>query len=154
MAKLLLALLLAVQLSAVGLPWRCVGCERDEKGKIKRSRQAVNAFRKRNPAPAECKKVGCVVDHIIPLACALTVDEHKALDVPANMQWQTKPKGKAKDAWEKELCERDSYKRGQIARKRGQFLPFLAWPQDVITIRRDGTSDDDLRTMYWYGVKR
>jgi hypothetical protein len=139
--KILLSLLLASALWA-GLPFRCTGCERDDDGKIKRSRKAVNAFKKRNPAPSECKKLGCVVDHIVPLACAVTPEEHKALDVPANMQWQTKTAGKAKDRWEKDLCERDSIKRGEIARARGQRLPFIAWPQVTVTRSASDSSPD------------
>ena len=40
---------------------------------------------------------GCVIDHIIPLACG-------GSDTPANMQWQTIAEGKAKDRTERANC--------------------------------------------------
>jgi len=40
---------------------------------------------------------GCVVDHIIPLACG-------GADAPSNMQWQTVAEAKAKDKTERFAC--------------------------------------------------
>lgn len=103
---------------------RCTGCERDDAGKIKRNPRMVAEFRKRNPVPAQCQpKRSCVVDHIIPLACALVPADHKMLDTPANMQWSTIAEGKAKDLWELQLCRVTSVERQNIARRHGQALP-------------------------------
>ena len=40
---------------------------------------------------------GYIVDHIRPLACG-------GLDIPSNMQWQTKSDAKAKDKTERAAC--------------------------------------------------
>ncbi len=44
-----------------------------------------------------CK--GYVIDHVKPLACG-------GADAAENMQWQTIAEGKAKDKWERKVCEK------------------------------------------------
>lgn len=53
-------------------------------------------FKKANPCPYS-REQGCIIDHIIPLACG-------GIDHPENMQWQTKAEAKAKDKWERKRC--------------------------------------------------
>lgn len=66
-----------------------------------RSVAAKRAFRRQHPCPATGYSTGpCpgyVIDHIKPLACG-------GPDAPDNMQWQTVPDGKAKDAVERRNC--------------------------------------------------
>ena len=71
---------------------------------VVRSRAQVNHFKKANACPGtgissikSCN--GYVVDHIKPLSCG-------GADNPSNMQWQTIAEGKAKDKWERKLCNR------------------------------------------------
>jgi len=82
---------------------RCRTCERDDRGRIARSRAARTQFRSDNPCPATGETKGpCpgyVIDHIKPLACGGT-------DEPENMQWQTKSAAHAKDKWETAGCIR------------------------------------------------
>jgi len=67
----------------------------------KRSKAAVDAFKRENPCPYTGKRSGpCrgyVIDHIKPLACG-------GADDPSNMQWQTIAAGKVKDKWERRGC--------------------------------------------------
>ena len=76
---------------------RCVNCERDAQGRIKRSAAAVRQFKRSSECPTgdhfmgRCP--GYVVDHIIPLQCG-------GLDAPENMAWMSVEDGKVKDAWE------------------------------------------------------
>ena len=69
--------------------------------RIKRSQSAKVEFKREQLYPATgaskgpCK--GWVIDHIKPLACG-------GDDAPANMQWQTVAKRKAKDKWEQKGC--------------------------------------------------
>jgi hypothetical protein len=67
----------------------------------KRSKAAIDAFKRENPCPSSGKHSGpChgyVIDHISPLACG-------GADNPSNMQWQTVAAGKAKDKWERKGC--------------------------------------------------
>lgn len=94
------ALVVAVAVLALARH-RAEGVERDDHGKIKRSRAAVASFRKAHPCPATGKArgpcPGYVVDHILAL-CRHGKDE------PENMQWQSRADAKAKDKWE---CARD-----------------------------------------------
>jgi hypothetical protein len=73
------------------------GVTRDAHGRIARSPQALQQFKKANPCPATGKTYGqCpgyVVDHVTPL-------KRGGADAPSNMQWQTKAEAKAKDRWE------------------------------------------------------
>jgi hypothetical protein len=73
---------------------KCIGCARDSKGRIRRSRAATGAFRKSHPCPATGKMSGgCpgyVIDHVVPL-------KRGGADAPTNMQWQTRAAAKAKD---------------------------------------------------------
>jgi hypothetical protein len=72
----------------------CASCERDSRGRIKRSESATQTFRRLNPCPATGKIAGgCpgyVIDHVVPL-------KRGGPDAPSNMQWQTKAEAKAKD---------------------------------------------------------
>jgi hypothetical protein len=74
---------------------RCKNCDRDQNGKILRSRDARKAFKKGTGFPDG--RPGFVIDHIIPIACG-------GADVPSNMQWQTKEAAKAKDKRERAGC--------------------------------------------------
>lgn len=73
------------------------GVHRDSHGKIARSPQALQQFKKAHPCPATGKTYGAcpgyVVDHVIPL-------KRGGADAPGNMQWQTKAAAKEKDRWE------------------------------------------------------
>ncbi len=64
---------------------RCSNCDRDEHGKILRSDKAKKGF---------MRATGY---HIRPLACG-------GLDIPSNMQWQTKSDAKVKDKSERAAC--------------------------------------------------
>jgi hypothetical protein len=74
---------------------RCENCDRDEHGKILRSRRAKKAFESATGYPHG--RPGYVIDHIRPLACG-------GRDVPSNMQWQTKSDARAKDKKERAGC--------------------------------------------------
>jgi hypothetical protein len=74
---------------------KCSTCARDSHGKIKRSKEAVKAFEKASGYPHGRK--GFVIDHVVPLACG-------GLDVPENLQWQSKAEAAAKDKWERNTC--------------------------------------------------
>jgi hypothetical protein len=70
---------------------------RDAHGKIQRSAQAKDDFKRSHPCPSTGKSSGrCpgyVVDHITPL-------KRGGADAPGNMQWQTIEEAKIKDRWE------------------------------------------------------
>jgi ribosomal protein L44E len=74
---------------------RCESCDRDEHGRIVRSKDAKKAFEKATGFPKG--RPGFVIDHIKPLACG-------GADLPSNMQWQTKEEAKAKDKVERRGC--------------------------------------------------
>ena len=120
--------LASVQYACAGVPFRCNDCERDEHGKIKRSAAAVKAFKRAHPLPAECRLKGeaCVVDHIVPISCATSPEMQKMLDNPANMQWQTRAMGHAKDAWEQQLCPLSASERVALGRRYYQIIPRAA----------------------------
>jgi 5-methylcytosine-specific restriction endonuclease McrA len=73
------------------------GAQRDSHGKIKRSGQAKDDFKKSHPCPSTGKTYGScpgyVIDHLIPL-------KRGGADAPYNMQWQTTQTAKQKDKWE------------------------------------------------------
>lgn len=75
--------------------------KRDTKGHIVRSAQQVRAFERANPCPStgltSGKCPGYIVDHKISLYFC-------GDDSPANMQWQSIAKAKAKDKWENKRC--------------------------------------------------
>lgn len=77
------------------------GIRRDSRGRIYRSKEAKDQFKRDNPCPANGKPYGrCpgyVIDHIQPLACG-------GADAPATMQWQSIEDGKAKDKIERRNC--------------------------------------------------
>jgi hypothetical protein len=74
---------------------RCTGCERDAHGRILRSSEAKDAFKRATGYPHG--RSGYVIDHITPLACG-------GADAPTNMQWQTTAAAKAKDHVERKGC--------------------------------------------------
>jgi hypothetical protein len=92
--------LLAIFLCLPLLAQACVP-ERDDYGRIKRSRKVLSIFRATVPCPAtgevgkRCK--GYVIDHKIALACC-------GSDTIENMQYQTIADAKLKDKWERKLC--------------------------------------------------
>jgi hypothetical protein len=73
------------------------GVARDSHGRIARSPQALQQFKRSHPCPGTGKAYGScpgyVVDHITPL-------KRGGADAPYNMQWQTKEAAKQKDKWE------------------------------------------------------
>jgi len=73
------------------------GVARDSHGKIARSTQAKDAFKRQHPCPSTGRSSGgCpgyVIDHVIPL-------KRGGTDEPVNMQWQTTAAAKAKDKYE------------------------------------------------------
>ena len=75
----------------------------ENSGALERSARQKRAFRAAHPCPATARASGpCpgwIVDHVVPL-CAGGPDH------PANMQWQTVEKAKAKDREEHALCAR------------------------------------------------
>ena len=77
---------------------RCVTCERDKNGKIKRSASAKHAFMQMHPCPingaTSGKCPGYVIDHVQALA-------EGGADDPSNMQWENKEAAKAKDKTER-----------------------------------------------------
>lgn len=57
---------------------RCESCPRDSHGRIQRSKEAVDKFKRTHPKPPDCDR--CDVDHIILLSKG-------GKDDPSNMQW-------------------------------------------------------------------
>jgi hypothetical protein len=76
---------------------RAEGVARDSHGKIARSTQAKDAFKRQHPCPATGRSSGAcpgyVIDHVIAL-------KRGGTDDPVNMQWQTVSAAKAKDKYE------------------------------------------------------
>jgi hypothetical protein len=73
------------------------GVARDSHGRIARSRESKDTFRKQHPCPATGRSSGAcpgyVIDHVVPL-------KRGGADSPSNMQWQTTAAAKAKDRYE------------------------------------------------------
>jgi hypothetical protein len=73
---------------------RCDTCARDTHGRIARSIEAKDEFKREHLCPATGRARGAcpgyVIDHVIPL-------KRGGPDAPANMQWQTIEDAKAKD---------------------------------------------------------
>ena len=73
------------------------GVARDSRGKIARSTQAKDAFKRQHPCPSTGRSSGAcpgyVIDHVIAL-------KRGGTDDPVNMQWQTTAAAKAKDKYE------------------------------------------------------
>lgn len=89
---------LARSASVPSTPSKAVpGAARDSHGKIARSPQALQQFKKANPCLGTGKTYGScpgyVVDHVMPL-------KRGGADAPSNMQWQTKQAAREKDRWE------------------------------------------------------
>lgn len=72
---------------------KCLTCERDRHGRIKRSEGAKRRFQQSNPCPLTGKTSGgCPgyqIDHKVPLS-------KEGADTPSNMQWLTDEQHKAK----------------------------------------------------------
>jgi hypothetical protein len=85
---------LGARATATATPEHGFTVQRDENGRIHRSRAATDEFKREHPCPATgasrgpCR--GYVIDHIRPLAIG-------GADEPANMQWQTRANARAKD---------------------------------------------------------
>lgn len=66
----------------------------DRRGRIARSAEVKDAFKRANPCPSTGKSSGAcpgyVIDHVNPL-------KRGGPDTPSNMQWQTIEESKAKD---------------------------------------------------------
>ncbi|MGE5096922.1 MAG: HNH endonuclease signature motif containing protein [Betaproteobacteria bacterium] len=73
------------------------GVHRDSHGKIARSQNARNAFKRSHPCPSTGRHSGAcpgyVIDHIRPL-------KRGGADEAYNMQWQTRAEARAKDRYE------------------------------------------------------
>lgn len=72
---------------------KCLTCERDSRGRIKRDDAAKRRFQKANPCPVTGKTSGgCPgyeIDHKVPLSKG-------GADAPSNMQWLTEQQHKGK----------------------------------------------------------
>ena len=75
----------------------CLDCARDSHGKIKRSPEDKDEFRKAHPCPSTGRTSGSCPGYVIDHVQAL---KHGGADAPSNMQWQTVQDAKAKDKWE------------------------------------------------------
>jgi len=68
-----------------------------------RSRAVTREFQREHPCPSTDRTSGACPgyrkDHIVPLACG-------GPDAVSNLQWQTIPDARAKDAWERRACAR------------------------------------------------
>jgi hypothetical protein len=81
---------------------RCVDCDRDGYGRIKRRPAAIREFRRANPCPTNGRRSGSCpgyeIDHRVPL-------HRGGADAPSNMRWlparehQEKTRSEARDAW-------------------------------------------------------
>jgi len=82
---------------STGTHGKASGVQRDSHDRIRRSAKAKDDFKKSHPCPSTGKTsgpcAGYVIDHVVPL-------KRGGADAPANMQWQTTAKAKAKDKWE------------------------------------------------------
>lgn len=73
------------------------GLRRDSHGRIIRSQQAKNDFKRQHPCPSTGKSRGACPGYVIDHVQAL---KHGGADAASNMQWQTKEAAKQKDKWE------------------------------------------------------
>lgn len=114
LAMLTLALALTGTTWAEPLEQKTCPIQRDDTGKIIRSRAAIASFKQARPCPATGKSTGAcpgwVIDHKYPL-CAGGCDE------PANMQWQRLAESHEKDLWEEQLCRKPKRKTMALAGK-------------------------------------
>jgi hypothetical protein len=82
---------------AEGSHSKCETCVRNSHGRIKRSHEATDAFKRSHPCPSTGRASGAcpgyVIDHVKPL-------KRGGADKPSNTQWQTKTEAKAKDKTE------------------------------------------------------
>ena len=71
-----------------------LGMKRDKHGRIARSEESKESFKKSHPCPSTGRNSGAcpgyVIDHVVPL-------KRGGADAPSNMQWQTTRAAKAKD---------------------------------------------------------
>lgn len=72
----------------------CYSCDRDSRGRIKRSSSAKSEFKRSNPCPSTGRASGGCPGYVIDHKQALKRGGH---DHPHNMQWQTKEEAKRKD---------------------------------------------------------
>ncbi len=79
---------------AAGSHSKCETCVRNSHGRIKRSHEATDAFKRSHPCPSTGRASGAcpgyVIDHVKPL-------KRGGADKPSNMQWNTKAEAKVKD---------------------------------------------------------
>jgi hypothetical protein len=91
------AMLCLSSAEAEGSHHKCASCVRNSHGRIKRSHEATDAFKRSKPCPSTGRTSGAcpgyVIDHMKPL-------KRGGADKPSNMQWQTKEEAKAKDRTE------------------------------------------------------
>ena len=104
MRTLLIALAIVsatVQAEVVTVGGKTCDIQRDDYGRIARSKKVISDFRKTVPCPATGKTgkkcAGYVADHKLPL-CGCGADSIE------NLQWQTVADSKIKDRWERKLC--------------------------------------------------
>lgn len=106
MRRVLILGLLAGLLAAPGAEGQrrkdyCATCERDKRGKIKRSAKVLRDFQRAYPCPATGKKTGkCpgwAKNHRVPLACG-------GKDAVSNLEWLTLAEKRKRDAIERKGC--------------------------------------------------
>lgn len=97
--------------------FKCVGCERDADGNIKRSKAKARRFLREIGWNLPTKYVR--VDHIIPLACG----NETAYDDLGNMQLQWLDEAAAKDRWERDARACSPVTQASFLTQRGQLLP-------------------------------
>ena len=73
------------------------GLQRDSHGRVVRSEEARDAFKRMHPCPSTGRSSGPCPGYIIDHVKAL---KHGGLDDPSNMQWQTVGEARLKDRWE------------------------------------------------------
>jgi hypothetical protein len=94
MKRLLLIAMLALVPLCAAPRSRCTSCARDTHGRIQRSPQARQSFKRAHPCPSTGKASGACPGYVIDHVKAL---KRGGADAPGNMQWQTKADAKAKD---------------------------------------------------------
>lgn len=98
--------------------FKCVACERDADGKIKRNKAKARAFLRAVGWKLPTTYVR--VDHIIALACG---PESGAYDDLGNMQLQWVDEAAEKDRWERTKTACDPALRGELFVRHGQLMP-------------------------------